>query len=230
MKVYVVFYSSYGHIYQMAEAIAQGAREVEDTEVSLFRVPELIPEEVLVSSGMKEAQKSFAHIPIIQPAQLADCDAVIFGTPTRYGNMASQMRNFIDQTGSLWMKGSTVGKVASVFASSATQHGGQESTILSFHTTLFHLGYIVVGLPYSEQRLMDTTQMSGGTPYGATTIAGGDGSRMPSEAELSMARTQGRHVAQITHELVIGRQYLNGQLGNVERAKESGQRQPSARH
>jgi NAD(P)H dehydrogenase (quinone) len=220
MKVYVVFYSSFGHIYRMAEAIAEGAREVEDAEVSLFRVPELIPEEVLVASGMKEAQKSFAQVPIIQPKQLADCDAVIFGTPTRYGNMASQMRNFIDQTGQLWMKGSTIGKVASVFASSATQHGGQESTILSFHTTLFHLGYVVVGLPYSEKGLHEFREVSGGTPYGATTIAGGDGSRMPSEAELTMARSQGRHVAQLTRELVIGRQYLTGGITNETRAKQ----------
>ena len=189
----------------MAEAIAEGARQIEGAEVSLFRVPELVPEEIRAASGMSEAQKSFSHIPIIKPKQLADCDAVIFGTPTRYGNMASQMRNFLDQTGHLWTKGLTIGKVASVFAGSGTQHGGQESTILSFHITLLHLGYILVGLPYSEQRLYDTSEVSGGTPYGATTIAGNDGKRMPSENELAMARTQGKHVAEITRDLMAGR-------------------------
>jgi NAD(P)H:quinone oxidoreductase type IV len=196
-KVYVVFYSMYGHIHRMAEAIAEGAREVPDTVVTLYQVPELVPDAVLEKSGAKAARASFAHIPVIKPEQLADADAIIFGTGTRFGNMTSQMRNFLDQTGALWMNGSLIGKVGSVFASTATQHGGQETTLTSFHTTLLHQGMIIVGLPYSEQRQMGMNSIEGGTPYGATTITGGDGSRMPSENELGMARFQGRHVAQI---------------------------------
>jgi NAD(P)H:quinone oxidoreductase type IV len=188
----------YGHIYKMAEAIAQGAREVPDTEVTIFQVPELVPDEVLEKSGAKPARAAFAHVPTIRPEQLAEADAIIFGTPTRFGNMAAQMRNFLDQTGSLWMNGGLIGKVGSVFASTASQHGGQETTITSFHTTLLHQGMIIVGAPYSEQRLLGMDELSGGTPYGATTITGGDGSRQPSENELAIARFQGRHVATIS--------------------------------
>jgi NAD(P)H:quinone oxidoreductase type IV len=202
MKVQIIFYSMYGHIYQMAEAVAQGAREVEGAEVSIYQVPELVPEEILEKSGAKKAREAFAHIPIAQPLQLADADAVIFGTPTRFGNMCSQMRNFLDQTSKLWLEGKTVGKVGSVFASTASQHGGQETTITSFHTTLLHLGFIIVGVPYAEQRLLNMDEISGGTPYGATTLAGGDNQRQPSENELAIARYQGRHVAQITKKLV----------------------------
>lgn len=197
-KVYVVFYSMYGHIYKMAEAIAQGAREVPDTEVTILQVPELVPDEVLEKSGAKPARATFAHVPFIRPEQLAEADAIIFGTPTRFGNMAAQMRNFLDQTGSLWMNGGLIGKVGSVFASTASQHGGQETTITSFHTTLLHQGMIIVGAPYSEQRLLGMDELSGGTPYGATTITGADGSRQPSENELAIARFQGRHVATIS--------------------------------
>ena len=202
MKVHVVFYSTYGHIYRMAEAVAEGARSVEGAEVTLFQVPELMPEEALEKSGAKAARAAFAHVPVIQPSQLLEADAIIFGTPTRFGNMAAQMRNFLDQTGALWMKGSLIGKVGSVFASTATQHGGQETTITSFHHTLLHQGMIIVGLPYSCPNLMIMTEITGGSPYGAGTLAGTDGSRKPSENELVMARFQGKHVAEITAKLV----------------------------
>ncbi|RJG01853.1 NAD(P)H:quinone oxidoreductase [Noviherbaspirillum sedimenti] len=197
VKIQIIFYSSYGHIYQMAEGMAAGAREVEGAEVRLLQVPELVPDEVLEKSGAKAARQAFAHIPVATVEQLPEADAIIFGTPTRFGNMCAQMRNFLDQTGSLWMNGSLVGKVGSVFSSTATQHGGQETTLTSFHTTLLHQGMIIVGLPYSETRQMTMSEISGGSPYGASTITSGDGSRMPSENELAMARFQGRHVAEI---------------------------------
>ena len=205
MKVQVVFYSTYGHIYRMAEAVAEGARSVEGAEVSLFQVAELMPEEALEKSGAKGARAAFAHVPIIDPDQLREADAIIFGTPTRFGNMAAQMRNFLDQTGGLWMQGALVGKVGSVFASTASQHGGQETTITSFHTTLLHQGMIIVGVPYSEPGLVNMSEISGGTPYGATTMAGPDGKRMPTENELTIARFQGKHVAQIAGKLAAGR-------------------------
>ncbi|HZW11963.1 MAG TPA: NAD(P)H:quinone oxidoreductase [Noviherbaspirillum sp.] len=200
-KIHVVFYSMYGHIYKMAEAIAAGAGEEANVDVTLFQVPELVPDNVLEKSGAKAARAAFAHIPVIKPEQLADADAIIFGTPTRFGNMAAQMRNFLDQTGGLWVKGTLIGKVGSVFTSTASQHGGQETTITSFHTTLLHQGMVIVGAPYSEQRLTGMDEISGGTPYGATTIVGSDGSRQPSENELAIARFQGRHVAKITKKL-----------------------------
>ncbi len=196
-KILVLYYSSYGHIETMAEAVAEGARSVPGTAVTIKRVPELMPEEVARKAGVKLDQKA----PIAKPEELADYDGVIFGTPTRFGNMAAQMRNFLDQTGGLWAKGALIGKVGSVFASSATQHGGQESTLLSTHITLLHQGFVVVGLPYSAQEQMTLSEISGGSPYGATTIAGGDGSRQPSENELKMARFQGKHVAEITAKL-----------------------------
>ncbi len=203
-KIQVVFYSMYGHIHQLAEAIAEGAREVEGCEVTLYQVPELVPEEVLEKSGAKAARAAFAHVPVIKPDQLAEADAVIFGTPTRFGNMCAQMRNFLDQTGGLWMKGALIGKVGSAFTSTATQHGGQETTLTSFHTTLLHQGMVIVGVPYSEQRQMTLAEISGGSPYGATTIAAGDGSRQPSENELAIARFQGRHVATLAKRLAGG--------------------------
>jgi NAD(P)H dehydrogenase (quinone) len=196
-KVLVVYYSAYGHVEKMAEAVAEGARAVAGTEVTIKRVPELVPDDAARKAGLKVDQKA----PIAKPDELADYDAVIFGTPTRFGNMAAQMRNFLDQTGGLWMKGALIGKVGSVFASTATQHGGQESTILSFHTTLLHQGMVVVGLPYSFQGQMRLDEITGGSPYGASTIAGGDGSRQPSANELDAARFQGRHVAEITKKL-----------------------------
>ena len=204
-KIQVVFYSMYGHIYKMAEAVAAGAREAADTEVSVYQVAELAPDDVLEKSGAKAARAAFAHIPFAVPDQLADADAIIFGAPTRYGNMCAQMRNFLDQTGGLWMKGALIGKIGSVFTSSATQHGGQETTITSFHTTLLHQGMIIVGVPYSEQRQMKLDEITGGSPYGASTITGGDGSRQPSANELAIARFQGKHVATLAGQLKRGR-------------------------
>lgn len=195
----------YGHIYRMAEAVAEGAREVDGAEVALYQVPELMPEEALERSGAKAARAAFAHVPMIQPGQLAEADAILFGTPTRFGNMCAQMRNFLDQTGGLWAKGALIGKVGSVFAASATQHGGQESTLLSFHITLLHQGMVVVGAPYSEPRQTILSEITGGSPYGATTITGGDGKRLPSENELAIARFQGRHAATIARRLVAGK-------------------------
>ena len=203
-KIQVVFYSMYGHIHTMAEAIAAGAREVAGTEVTLLQVPELAPDEVLEKSGAKAARAAFAHVPVARPDWLAEADAVIFGTPTRFGNMTGQMRNFLDQTGALWASGGMVGKVGSVFTSTATQHGGQETTITSFHLTLLHHGMIIVGVPYTEQRLVNMNEISGGSPYGASTLAAGDGSRQPSENELEIARFQGRHVADIAARLKRG--------------------------
>ena len=201
MKALVVFYSTYGHIYQMAEAVAEGVKQVNGAEVELRRVPETLPDGVLEQMGAVDAQKAFSHVPVCTVDELAAADAVIFGTPTRFGNMCGQMRQFLDATGQLWANGSLVGKVGSVFASSATQHGGQESTILSFHISLLHQGFVIVGLPYAFQGQMGIDEVSGGSPYGATTIAGGDGSRMPSENELEAARFQGKHVASIAAKL-----------------------------
>lgn len=199
-KILVLYYSSYGHIEQMAKAVAEGARSVPGTEVAIKRVPELVPEDVARNAGMKLDQEA----PIATVKELTDYDAIIFGTPTRFGNMAAQMRNFLDQTGSLWLSGGLVGKIGSVFASSATQHGGQETTITSFHTTLLHQGMIIVGLPYSFAGLTNMDEITGGTPYGATTLAGADGSRQPTRNELDGARFQGRHVAEIVKRLERG--------------------------
>jgi NAD(P)H:quinone oxidoreductase type IV len=204
LNVQVVFYSMYGHVYRMAEAVAEGARQVDGASVQLYQVAELVPEEALVKSGAKARRDAFAHIPVIQPDQLTEADAIFFGTPTRFGNMCSQMRNFLDQTTRLWLSGGLIGKVGSVFASTASQHGGQETTITSFHSTLLHQGMVIVGVPYSEPRLVTMTEISGGTPYGATTIAAADGSRLPSENELAIARFQGRHVTTIAKKLKTG--------------------------
>jgi NAD(P)H:quinone oxidoreductase type IV len=200
-NVFVVFYSMYSHVYKLAEAIVEGAKEVDQTKVSLFQIPELMTEDALEKSRAKKARDRFSHVPLISPHQLEEADAIIFGTPTRFGNMTAQMRNFLDQTGQLWMRGGLIGKVGSVFTSTGTQHGGQETTITSFHTTLLHHGMIIVGVPYSEQRLMNMDEITGGTPYGASTLAGADGSRQPSENELAIARFQGRHVAEIAKKL-----------------------------
>lgn len=201
MKIKIVFYSMYGHVYKMAEAVAEGVREVEGAEVEILQVPELVPDEALESSGAKQAREAFSHIPVAKTDDLADADAIIFGTPTRFGNMCAQMRNFLDQTSQLWAQNALVGKVGSVFTSTATQHGGQETTITSFHTTLLHHGMVIVGMPYTETRQFTLDEVSGGSPYGASTIAAGDGSRMPSENELAMARFQGNHVATIAKKL-----------------------------
>jgi NAD(P)H dehydrogenase (quinone) len=201
IKVQVIFYSMYGHVYKMAQAVVEGAKQVPGAEVSLYQVQELIPDDVLEKYGAKAAKAAFAKVPLATVDQLADAHAIIFGTPTRFGNMAAQMRNFLDQTGQLWLKGSLIGKVGSVFASTATQHGGQETTITSFHSTLLHQGMVVVGVPYSESGLLHMGDISGGTPYGATTLAGSDGSRQPSENELKIARYQGKHVTEIAGKL-----------------------------
>lgn len=196
-KVLVLYYSSYGHIEAMAAAVAEGAASVPGTEVSVKRVPELVSDEVAKGAGMKTDQQA----PIATPDELAGYDAIIFGTPTRFGNMAAQMRNFLDQTGGLWFTKALVGKVGSVFVSTASQHGGQETTITSFHTTLLHHGMVIVGLPYTFAGNAEMGEISGGTPYGASTLAGNDGSRLPSENELAGARFQGAHVAQIAAKL-----------------------------
>ena len=201
MNVLIVYYSMYGHISRMAEAVKEGAGSVSGAEIRICRVPETLPEEVLQKMGALETQKSLAHVPVCQVEELAAADAIIFGAPTRFGNMCGQMRQFLDATGGLWAKGALVGKVGSVFTSSATQHGGQESTILSFHVTLLHHGMLIVGLPYAFAGQMRIDEITGGSPYGASTIAGGDGKRLPSENELAAARFQGKHVAEIAARL-----------------------------
>ncbi|MFA5794196.1 MAG: NAD(P)H:quinone oxidoreductase type IV [Candidatus Brocadiia bacterium] len=203
MKINIIFNSFYGHIYRMAEAVAAGAREVAGAEVNLYQVPETLPDDILANMGALEAKKQFAHIPVAAVDNLAEADAIIFGTPTRFGMMSAQMRAFLDSTGGLWAKGALIGKIGSVFVSSATQHGGQESTILNFHTTLLHHGMVIVGVPYSEKRQMTLAEISGGSPYGASTIAGPDGSRMPSDNELAIAKFQGKYVATITSEMKV---------------------------
>lgn len=202
MKILVVFYSMYGHMYRMAEAVAEGAKEVKGAEVELKRVPETVPQEILANAGALEAQKQFTHVPIVELDDLPKADGILFGTPTRFGHICSQMQQFLDATGPLWAKGALIGKVGSVFTSTGTQHGGQESTLLSFITTLFHHGMIVVGLPYSFQGQMRMDEITGGTPYGASTITGPKGDRMPSENELAGARFQGRYVAEIVGKLI----------------------------
>jgi NAD(P)H dehydrogenase (quinone) len=202
MKIQIIFYSMYGHIYRMAEAVAEGARQVAGAEVVLYQVPELVPEEALERTGAKQARQAFGHIPTADPSVMAEGDAIIFGTPTRFGNMTAQMRNFLDQTGQMWFKGTLIGKVTSVFTSTASQHGGQETTITSFHNTLLHHGMIIVGVPYSCQELLNMNEITGGSPYGAGTLAGADGSRQPSANELAIARFQGKRVSEITAKLV----------------------------
>jgi NAD(P)H dehydrogenase (quinone) len=201
MKVLIVYYSTYGHVHKMAKAVAEGVREIEGAEAVMRRVPETLPEEVIEKMGAVESQQAMSHVPVCSVEELVSADAVIFGTPTRFGNMCGQMRQFLDATGQLWAQGSLVGKVGSVFTSSATQHGGQESTILSFHITLLHQGFVIVGLPYTFQGQMRIDEITGGSPYGAATIAGGSGERMPSENELDAARFQGKHVAAIASKL-----------------------------
>jgi NAD(P)H dehydrogenase (quinone) len=201
MKVLIVYYSMYGHVHSMAQAVSQGVKEVDGVEVALRRVPETLSDTILGNMGALDAQKMMGNIPICTVDELKEADAIIFGTPTRFGNMVGQMRQFLDSTGQLWAQGALVGKVGSVFTSTATQHGGQESTILSFHVTLLHHGMIIVGLPYSFQGQMRIDEMSGSSPYGASTITGGKGERMPSENELAAARFQGKHAASIAKKL-----------------------------
>ncbi len=201
MKVLVVYYSLYGHVYKLGQDVAEGARSVKGIEADLRRVPETLPREVLEKMGAVDAQEKQSHIPICTVDELAEADAIVFGTPTRFGNMCGQMRQFLDSTGKLWLSGSLVGKVGSVFASSNTQHGGQESTILSFYITLLHQGMVIVGLPYAFKGQMTMDEITGCSPYGASTIAGTDGSRFPSDNELAGARFQGEHVAKIARKL-----------------------------
>ncbi len=201
MKVLVVYYSLYGHIQRMAEAIAEGVDSVDGARAELRRVPETLSAEVLAKMGATEAQQRQATIPLATVDDLAAADAIVFGTPTRFGNMCGQMRQFLDATGGLWLRGALVGKVGSVFTSSGTQHGGQESTILSMHITLLHQGMVIVGLPYTFDGQMRIDEITGCSPYGASTIVGTDSSRMPSENELAGARFQGRHVASLAARL-----------------------------
>jgi len=205
-RLLVLYYSAYGHIERMAHAVAEGARSVEGVEVVVKRVPELVPDEVARGAGMKLEQDAV----IADPNELGDYDAIIVGTPTRFGNMAAQMRNFWDQTGPLWGKGALIGKVGSVFTSTASQHGGQETTIIASQLTLQHHGMFIVGLPYSFAGNTIMSEISGGTPYGASTVTGSDGSRLPSDNELEGARFQGRHVATVTAALARGWQEAKG--------------------
>jgi NAD(P)H dehydrogenase (quinone) len=196
-RVLIVYYSMYGHVEAMAEAVAEGARMVNGVDVAVKRVPETIPEVQARAIGVKLDQRA----PIATTEEFADYDAIIFGTPTRFGNMAAQMRNFLDQTAKMWLNGTLIGKVGSVFTSTATQHGGHETTVTSFHTTLLHHGMVIVGVPYSCRELMTMSEVCGGSPYGASTLAGSDGKRMPSANELAIARFQGRHTAEIAKRL-----------------------------
>ena len=200
-NVQIIFYSMYGHIYRMAEAVAEGARETAGAHVDLYQVAELVSDAVLERSGATKARAAFAHIPIAIAGNLTDADAIIIGTPTRFGNMCAQMRNFLDQTGGLWAKGALAGKVGSVFTSTGSQHGGQETTIASVHWTLLHHGMIIVGVPYTEPALTNMNELTGGSPYGAGTLAGTDGARQPTANELQIARTQGRRVSDIAKRL-----------------------------
>jgi len=191
----------YGHIYQMAKAEAEGAKEVKGTDVKIYRVPETVPEDILIQSGAKKAQEQFLDIPIANLDSLVEADAIIFGTPTRFGMMAAQMRQFLDTTGPLWAKRSLVGKIGSVFTSTSSQHGGQESTILNFHTTLLHHGLIIVGIPFTEPDLSDASNVHGGSPYGASAIIVQGDENRPNEIELNIAKSQGRRVAEIAKKL-----------------------------
>jgi NAD(P)H dehydrogenase (quinone) len=197
VKVKIVFYSLYSHVFRMAEAVAAGAREVPGADVELLQVQETLPQEVIAKMGAVDAKKAFAHVPIADPRKLAEADAIIFGTGTRFGSATAQMQTFFDATGPLWSSGALVGKVGSVFTSSASQHGGQETTLLSMMTFLFHQGMVVVGVPYAEQRLLNMGEITGGTPYGASTITDAAGQRMPSANELAIATFQGRYTTQI---------------------------------
>jgi NAD(P)H dehydrogenase (quinone) len=204
VNVQVVFYSTYGHVWKLAEAVAEGARQVPGANVQVLRVAETLPKEVLEKMGAVEAQKAFAHVPIADPKNLAQAHAIILGTPTRFGSAAAQMRAFLDATGSQWMSGSLIGKVGSAFTSTASQHGGQETTLLTLATFFYHQGMIIAGVPYSAAELLNMSELSGGTPYGASTITGPKGERMPSANELAIARAQGKHVAGIAGKLSAG--------------------------
>lgn len=200
-KIKVIFHSLYGHVYKLAEAVAEGARSVPGTEVELLQVAETLPDSVLEKMGAVEAKKAFAHVPIATPADLAEADGVLFGSGTRYGSASAQLQAFFDSTGGLWVKGALVGKAGGVFVSTGTQHGGQETTLVSMQTFLFHQGLVVVGVPYAAQELTNMDDITGGSPYGAGTIAGSKGERTPSANELAIARYQGKHTAQVAAKL-----------------------------
>ena len=200
-KVQVIFYSMYGHLWKMAEAVAEGARQVPGAQVEIYQVAETLPQTVLEKMGAVQAKQAFAHIPVAEPGKLAEADAVILGAPTRFGSAAAQMQTFLDATGQLWLKGALVGKVGSIFTSTATQHGGQETTIVSMQTFLFHQGLVVVGVPYAAKELLNMNEITGGSPYGASTITGGTGERQPSANELAIARYQGKHATEIATKL-----------------------------
>jgi len=200
-RIQIVFHSLYTHVYQLAEAIAAGASEVDGAEVSLFQVAETLPQEILEKMGAVETKKVFAHVPVADPHALADADAIILGTPTRYGASTAQMQAFLDATVGLWAKGALIGKVGSAFTSTASQHGGQETTLVHLHTFFYHQGMVVTGVPYSAKELVNLDEITGGTPYGASTIAGPKGERTPTANELAIARFQGKHVAEIAAKL-----------------------------
>jgi NAD(P)H dehydrogenase (quinone) len=200
-KVHVIFYSTYGHVFRLAEAIVEGAKTVRGAEVQLFRVAETLPDDALAKMGAHEARKAWAHLPVADPRTLDQADAIILGCPTRYGSVTAQMRAFLDNTGQHWVKGTLIGKLGSGFTSTGTQHGGQETTLLTLATWFFHHGMLISGVPYSSQELLNMTEMTGGSPYGAGTIAGPKGERQPSHNELAIARAQGKHVAEIAAKL-----------------------------
>ncbi|HEY8751901.1 MAG TPA: NAD(P)H:quinone oxidoreductase [Tepidisphaeraceae bacterium] len=200
-KVQVIFYSMYGHLWKMAEAVAEGARQVPGSQVDVYQVAETLPQAVLEKMGAMDSKKAFAHIPVANIATLPAADAIIIGAPTRYGSACAQMQTFFDSTGQHWMSGALVGKVGSIFTSTATQHGGQETTLISMQTFLFHQGMVVVGVPYACQELMNMNEITGGSPYGASTMAGTRGERLPSANELSIARYQGKHITEIATKL-----------------------------
>lgn len=201
VKVQVVFYSMYGHMWKMAEAIAEGARQVAGAQVDLFQVAETLPADILAKMGATDAKKAFAHIPIANPMRLPEADAILIGSPTRYGSATAQMQAFFDSTGQLWMTGALIGKLGGVFTSTASQHGGQETTIFSMYTFLLHQGMVIAGVPYSNQELLTLAEITGGSPYGASTITGPKGERMPSANELTIARAQGKHATEIAAKL-----------------------------
>jgi NAD(P)H dehydrogenase (quinone) len=200
-KVQIIFHSLHGHIYRMAEAIAEGAREVPGAQVEVLQVAETLPQAILEKMGAVETKKAFAHVPIADPKRLAEADVIFLGTPTRYGNATSQMQAFLDATGALWAAGALIGKVGSAFTSTASQHGGQETTLTHVHTFFYHMGMVVTGVPYAAQELLNMNEITGGSPYGASTIVGPRGERQPSENELAIARFQGRHATQIASKL-----------------------------
>lgn len=201
VKVQVIFHSVHGHIYRLAEALAEGARQVPGAQVELLQVAETLSQDILAKMNAVDTKKAFAHVPVADPKRLAEADAILLGSPTRYGSATSQMQSFLDATGSLWAGGALIGKVGGAFTSTASQHGGQETTLVSMHTFFYHMGMVVTGVPYAAQELLNMNEITGGSPYGASTITGDKGQRLPSDNELAIARFQGRHAAQLAARL-----------------------------